>query len=516
MNHLLECPALVNEQNHLKKEITAKFSFWGIPYACIPQKSHEHDFRDRCRFAARRHFATTIISDSELDLLAKGFYKHNNKKQFISTHQFTTSLAELVLHRKSSRYELRKDLVSLLIRAFTLQTHGLTDSWSFCPLFDEWTSVNPCDVPFGARLWTTRTMHGGCTVFFLQTPDSNVNSQGLLEMLAESLETRVPTRFLLILPEQKSLPAQFLKIATLDPCCPLFNYDYSVARETLPCSMSIVLALNKESMAIDPIDWESFSDQIQSLSGNWPQNGLIISSFTDALFRERIQLTHRPRTLSRPSRNVALHATFSLNFYDAFTPKTPLSLTSIPFRIAELIRKANQHPWFLGVLGILPNQLRTLLKESGHDCREEALLDINRTLFFAGFSIWSKRQKLNSKFWKEISPENRKQKTSKNKKRKVEEKASQSKCRNPFHHLVRHSNLSKQRPTKCACRNVPQKIGYKTQSITAFISRFPQTVLYDKSSSNPLIISPNNSEMYITRADAIRKQHDRGKKRKKT
>jgi len=264
-------------------------------------------------------------------------------------------------------------------------------------------------------------------------------------------------------------------------------------------------------MAIDPIDWESFSDHVQTLSGNWPQNALKLSSLTDALFRERTQLAHLPRTLSKQSVNLSLQTTCSLNFYDAFTPKTPLNLNSIPFRAADLFRKANQH-----VLGILPNQLRSLLKESGHDCREEALLDISRTLFFAGFSIWKKRQKLNNTFWKEIAPENRKQKTSKRKKRNVEEKTSQSKCRNPFHFLVRHSNLSKQRPTKCPCRTVPHKNVYKTQSITAFISRFPQTVHYDKARSEPLVISPGDNKMYITRADAIRKQHDRGKKRKKT
>ena len=137
-----------------------------------------------------------------------------------------------------------------------------------------------------------------------------------------------------------------------------------------------------------------------------------ISSLTDALFRERTQLVHLPRTLSKQPVNLSLRTICSLNFYDAFSPKTPLNLTSIPFWAAELIRKANQQPWFLGVLGILPNHLRTLLKESGHDCREEALLDISRTLFFAGFSIWKKRQKLNNKDRKEIARENRKRKIS--------------------------------------------------------------------------------------------------------
>ena len=78
-------------------------------------------------------------------------------------------------------------------------------------------------------------------------------------------------------------------------------------------------------------------------------------------------------------------------FYDAFASEAPATLNSIPFRAAELIRNANRHPCFLGALGILPNQLRTLLKESGHVNREEALLDMSRTLFFAGFRVWTKK-----------------------------------------------------------------------------------------------------------------------------
>ena len=62
----------------------------------------------------------------------------------------------------------------------------------------------------------------------------------------------------------------------------------------------------------------------------------------------------------------------------------------------------NKHPTFLGLLGILPNQLRTLLKESGHEHREEALLDISKTLFFAGFRVWCKRQQLAKRYWNAV------------------------------------------------------------------------------------------------------------------
>ena len=63
----------------------------------------------------------------------------------------------------------------------------------------------------------------------------------------------------------------------------------------------------------------------------------------------------------------------------------------------------NRHPTFLGVLGILPNQLRSLLKETGHENREEALLDLSHTLFLAGFRVWKKRQQLANNFWNEVT-----------------------------------------------------------------------------------------------------------------
>src|SRR2546423_13838981 len=88
---------------------------------------------------------------------------------------------------------------------------------------------------------------------------------------------------------------------------------------------------------------------------------------------------------------------------------------SIPPRAAQLIAQMNRHPRFLSLLGILPNQFGT--RES-----EEAILDLSRILFFAGFRIWNKRQKLASRFWKDIAPENRNVIGFKNNKKKKKKK----------------------------------------------------------------------------------------------
>ena len=271
--------------------------------------------------------------------------------------------------------------------------------------------------------------------------------------------------------------------------------------------MSLILATNKESMAIDPINWELFIDKIHTWAQNWTSGLLSISHLTDTLFRERTHLQHSPRALSNQPLNVQLRSVSSFHFYDAFASETPAILDSIPTRAAELIRNANRHPCFLGVLGILPNQLRTLLKESGHENREEALLDISRTLFFAGFRVWTKRQQLNSHYWNHIAPEHKKIKikAAKRRKKRSDSSASYSKCMNPFHFLVRHSNLSPERASKCPCRTATYRATvYKSQPITAFLYTVPRTHF----------LSSTNNKDFMTRADAIRKQHDRGKKRK--
>src|SRR2546423_8813432 len=118
---------------------------------------------------------------------------------------------------------------------------------------------------------------------------------------------------------------------------------------------------------------------------------------------------------------------------------------SIPPRAAQLIAQMNRHPRFLSLLGILPNQFGT--RES-----EEAILDLSRTLFFAGFRIWNKRQKLASRFWKDIAPENRSITRSETKgKKKKKDNIAPSKRRNPFHFLRRYRNLSNIRENKCPC-----------------------------------------------------------------
>jgi hypothetical protein len=387
------------------------------------------------------------------------------------------------------------DLLNILIKDLSLQTHGLTDSLHFSPLFEDWTSVNPLDLPFGAKLWadTSLHVHQGTNTFMFHGSRDQVNTQGLFEVLAESLCTNLPTRFVCLVPCQEKLPPHFLEIAVIHPNAPLFGFH---SDRLSTCSMSIILAANKESLQTDPINWDKLAGGLSEWSDH-----IQISQSTDNLFRERITLHHAPRALSKHPHHVVSNGISLINFYDAFAPmERSQNVGSIPPRAADLITKMNRHPRFLSLLGILPNQLRTLLKELGFENREEAISDLARTLFFAGFSIWSKRQKMASRFWKDITAKKRQKK--KRKRHEIEDDIVSSKCKNPFHFLKRHRNLSKQRHTRCPCSKDPPIRKEISSPMTSFIPEVP--------------IEPPFSDilLFISRTDHIRAQHDRGKRRK--
>ena len=282
--------------------------------------------------------------------------------------------------------------------------------------------------------------------------------------------------------------------------------------------MSLVLAMNKESMLIDPIIWDLFKARLIKLSGGCPPGLLQIPLQTDALFKERSPLLHPPRSISKHPINVLLQSSSIINFFDAYAPRNPRRPISLPLRAADLIRQMNRHPTFLGVLGILPNQFRTLLKETGHDLREEFLLDLSQTLFFAGFRVWKKRQQLATRYWNEVG-QRRKKGTLKQKKRKRinnEEKMTESKCQNPFHYI----SVVKATYRNNALQGVPvidiKKI-YVNQPITEFTRKIPKKIVFDTDprteslKKKPDLLFQN--KLFTTSTDAIRREHDRRKKR---
>ena len=92
MDHLLCCPALVEEQVYLKQIAKSSFSYW--TYSTLPFISRGHGLRRIWTSAAREKLALEDISSSRLDILTNAFWKTNQSKPFIPTRRFLESLAK--------------------------------------------------------------------------------------------------------------------------------------------------------------------------------------------------------------------------------------------------------------------------------------------------------------------------------------------------------------------------------------------------------------------------------------
>ena len=136
------------------------------------------------------------------------------------------------------------------------------------------------------------------------------------------------------------------------------------------------------------------------------------------------------------------------HFFDSRSPRRDeasyLIWLGIPSDSAKLINKINKHDRALGVLGVMPNQFRDILKAS-LDNWEEAWSDVSKTLFWKGYSLWKKRKALVSKLWKSVLPDDWKKSSRKKSKKIVQE----SVCHDPFHYFKRQFEYCNKKMTKC-------------------------------------------------------------------
>ena len=143
-----------------------------------------------------------------------------------------------------------------------------------------------------------------------------------------------------------------------------------------------------------------------------------------------------------------------------------------------------------------------MLKKYTEDV-DTAFIDISKTLFWQGYRIWKARKELNKNFWKEIAPQEWKlHNTKKRRKSKLADIKAGETCKNPFHYLKKHADLSNSRPTPCPCS---RKTYHDERQHSPDIRSFFPT----------LSILPNTLPISgVAREELIRGAHDRGKKYK--
>ena len=188
-----------------------------------------------------------------------------------------------------------------------------------------------------------------------------------------------------------------------------------------------------------------------------------------------------------------------------------MEMKGVPVHIAKLIYNISKHNPLLSTLGILPNQLRNILKLWTPNV-EEAFDDIAFTLFFQSYQIWKVRKSMMSRYWKSIAQEEWKPHPIKRKKETsiIQE---QKKCRSPFHFLERHLNLCKQRPTPCPCSHdvIVTPPVQKTQDIREFFQKLSQSHPSCTVKHSEAKFKTSYTSLYHTREDHVRGEHDRRK-----
>ena len=331
----------------------------------------------------------------------------------------------------------------------------------------------------------------------------------LLTVLANSLEN-TPSRFVCLVPKDTPFQRGQLVLADFEIGSPILEL-FRGGVVNLSSKMTLILLANKESMVVDPIDWELFRERVSLWANGWRGGGVSFPDESDAMFRERVPLNHKPRSATNPEIFRQLSSPSLYSFWNAHASHDSIkarSISSLPPEIATLIDRTNKHPKFLSILGIIPNELRTLVK-SACVSHEEALTDISRTLFFAGYRIWKLRQKLSFQFWKEIAPENRK--IRKRKKSHRGNPNEQTNCKNLFHFLERHLNLSKKYPTRCPCRD-PVLVSKNNNSgdIRTFFHTFPQ-ILPQQQFGFKIPSQVSRHSLFLSQDDFFRLDHDRSK-----
>jgi hypothetical protein len=478
MSHLLDCPSLRTEQSELISNTQSILRKWDFPLVnirCSP-KSH---ITNKWMVAGRNLIGLNLSSD-RLAVLGNEFYHVNYHKQSMSARLFLQQ-CEKVRSQPLLR-NLPHSLLHILSTDLQLSVEGISNALSNHPdLFPDWFSKNAEDTWFGARKFGLDQDFSGSNVYFNLIHESKEFAEQLLTRLLKCLESQQPTRALIVFPTSWSLMNHilFLPLLTL-------KWDPNV---------SVILALNKESMLIDPISWTTFNVKIREWSH---QAGVAtqVNGRTDSLFKER-RNPDRPARV-RPSAPPDIETTPYPFFVPLAVGRINLGI-EVPLETKKLLSKIERHPPQAALLGILPNQLRALL--INHDKREDALTDLSLSMFWNGYHIWRTRKHLVAAFYKSSAPDEWRRDYKEKKRQKRKKLRS---CSVPFHYLERWCDMSGQLRRVCGCSD--PKVEKKEMDSMDIRNFFKKPKIAPRSSIIKKFIA------VPSRTDLIRESQDRSKK----
>ena len=447
------------------------------------------------------------LSLPRLEQLAWDFFYANKHKQFVGVRHFIDQVSRAITDQKlAGRSMIPDDLLVLMAESFCIEVEGKTTALRHSRVFSLWYSDFPSDIWFGAKGLSSHIQFKGFNNYLNLLGSSEKFMSDTLSQLQVDFDSGEPTRVVLV-----GAPNNFQQVRHDKRFIELAKIETQVGPQ-----LSFVLALNKESMVMDPISWSSFTFKLREWADACSYK-LAIPDLTMALFQERSLPIHQPRL--RFSRCMPKSQVYS--FFEEipqFKKNMGCTHPSISPSASGLLSKINRFNRSLLMLGILPNQLRSLAKKAKMEHVEESLVLLSDGLFWEGYELWKKRKSLVKNFWQNIAPKEWKMNQTKAKKGKEKRKLKKN-CKNPFHFCVKISDFSKQRRTICACSDTRRRIVSQAKDIRYFLTAYPKRVAFDhnlgSSHSRLRMICPSkNFEPPLTRRRRNQEEHDRGKNKK--
>ncbi len=360
IEHVWCCPALLEERATLKNNLSRLLADLRLPFMSKRIPSQADKFCQEALKTVRQFMvgkSCRFLNHDRAQRLARDFWKTNELKSTISKTAFRASVVKLLPQCECSEQShscgfkdlltIPKALQRIFQRAFSLSVEANTSSLGRSDIFSEYCTSNLNDKNFGSlgSFWETNLVGKNVLLVYGET-DLKFNEQALLDRMSTLIQSKRPTRILFIGPSviiPKKNSRTILEIAVIPSGLPMYGSADVVGNLTRTSTpFSVLLALNKESMSIDPIDWESFRSELLGWAGESCPN-FRINAVTDNLFNERTPLRHPPRALMSPS----LEEGGVYRFFDPESKRrnetTHLLSCGIPLELAKTINRINNH-----------------------------------------------------------------------------------------------------------------------------------------------------------------------------
>ena len=306
MEHLLVCPALEAEQNKRRILFQEKLAYWQVPWGDKQIVSFTEKTCLRWFNLLKPLPIFNVFNHKQLHRMIEYFHLSSMDHPNVAFSKLKKSLMDVKTYSDHCRLPfIPQQLSEILTRRLHLQLEGTTNVLHRSERLTAWCSDQRTDVNFGSLgPVTEKNLEGFNSLVLLSSTPEQMDS--LIAQTLKSVSSKKPTRIVLIGPSRsvgvwlRPVNRRILELARSEASFPLFHCNghhhphLSQSRSVSNEPISIILAMNKESMILDPIDWAALKhDLLDWAEAHCPN--LQLGDLTDKLFRERICPSHLPR-----------------------------------------------------------------------------------------------------------------------------------------------------------------------------------------------------------------------------